>query len=250
MARASRPWVPQETPAPKHAQDARATTSTKVESMPAQRLALLLLFLTISLPVFADSGKVEPIGAFADPSASEALKKALEPKGYRVSLADGSVLCEIWLPTAIVTGKTDVQGATYTWLAESSLVAVISFPKSAVDFRKQVIKPGSYTMRYAINPQDGNHLGISPIRDFLLLVPVALDQDPSAKFKFEELTALSKKASGTNHPSPMSIVSPDGISAWPSVFEDENGHLVFAARVKTGSTETPLAFVVKGVAEQ
>jgi len=218
--------------------------------MPAKVLILFFLFLVVSFTVSADGGKVEPIGAFADASASEALKKALEPKGYRVSLADGSVLCEIWLPAAIVTGKTDAQGATYTWLAESALVAVISFPKAAIDFRKQVIKPGSYTMRYAINPQDGNHLGISPIRDFLLLVPVALDQDPTAKFKFEELTMLSKKASGTNHPSPMSIVSPDGISSWPSVFEAENGHLVFAARAKTGSTETPVAFVVKGVAEQ
>ncbi|MCU1266126.1 MAG: hypothetical protein JWM21_2444 [Acidobacteria bacterium] len=218
--------------------------------MPSKLLAFFFLLLTISLPVLADGGKVESIGAFADASASEGLKKALDPKGYRVLLADGSVLCEIWLPTAIVSGKTDAQGATYTWLAESSLVAVISFPKSAVDFRKQAIKPGSYTLRYAIHPQDGNHLGISPIRDFLLLVPVASDPDPTSKFKFEELTALSKKASGTNHPSPLSIVSPDGITSWPSVFEDENNHLVFAAKVKTGSSETPVAFVVKGVAEQ
>lgn len=217
----------------------------------AKLLALLFLFLTVSLPVLAAGGKLEPIGAFADASASEALKKSLEPKGYRISLADGSVLCEIWLPAAIVTGKTDAQGATYTWLAESSLVAVISFPKAATDFRKQNIKPGSYTLRYAVHPQDGNHLGISPIRDFLLLVPVALDQDPAAKFKFEELTTLSKKTSGTNHPSPMSIVSPEGISEWPSVFEDENSHLVFAAKVKTAaSSESPIAFVVKGVAEQ
>ena len=92
--------------------------------MPAKLLALFFLFLTISFPVFADGGKVEPIGAFADPSASEALKKALEPKGYRVSLADGSVLCEIWLPSAIVSGKTEAQGAVYTWLAESALVAL------------------------------------------------------------------------------------------------------------------------------
>ena len=218
--------------------------------MPAKLLALFFLFLTISFPVFADGGKVEPIGAFADPSASEALKKALEPKGYRVSLADGSVLCEIWLPSAIVSGKTEAQGAVYTWLAESALVAVITFPKAAIDFRKQGIKPGSYTLRYAVHPQDGNHLGISPIRDFLLLVPVAADQDPNAKFKFEELTTLSKKTSGTNHPSPMSIVSPEGISAWPSVFEDENGHLVFAAKVRNGNSESPVAFVVKGVAEQ
>jgi hypothetical protein len=218
--------------------------------MPAKVFALVLVSLTIAFASRIDSGKVESIGAFTGTSASDSVKKALEPKGYRVT-TDGKVLCEIWLPSAITPGKNDAQGAAYTSIADSTLIAVITFPEAATDFRKQSIKPGSYTLRYAVHPQDGNHLGISPIRDFLLLIPVALDQDPSAKYKFEELTALSKKASGTNHPSPLSLVSPDGISTWPSVFEDENNHLVFAAKIKTGATtEAPIAFVVKGVAEQ
>lgn len=219
--------------------------------MPAKVLVLFFLFLLVPFSVLADSGKVESIGAFTDATASDSLRRALQPKGYRVSLADGSVLCEIWLSSAIASGKTDAQGAIYTWVVESALIGVITFPRASTDFRKQNIKPGSYTLRYAIHPQDGNHIGISPIRDFLLLVPVTLDQDPNAKFKFEELTVLSKKASGTNHPSPMSLVSPDGITAWPSVFEDENGHLVFAAKVKNSAgAESSVAFVVKGVVEQ
>ncbi len=213
-------------------------------------LSVLLVLLTIGGPAFAE-GKVEVIGAFEEPSASAALKKALEPKGHRVSLGDGAVLCDIWLAAAVATGKSDVQGARYTSIADSAFIGVITFPKASTDFRKQTIKPGSYTLRYAVHPQDGNHIGISPIRDFLLLVPIASDQDPTAQPKFEELTALSKKASGTNHPSPLSLVSPDGISDWPSVFMDENNHLVFAAKVKnSANAELDLAFVVKGVAEQ
>jgi hypothetical protein len=73
--------------------------------MAVKVLAFFLLLLTISLTVFADSGKVEAIGAFTDPGASESLKKALEPKGYRVSLADGTVLCEIWLRSAVGMGR-------------------------------------------------------------------------------------------------------------------------------------------------
>jgi len=46
------------------------------------------------VPGFAEEGKLEPTGAFADSSASEALKKVLEPKGNRVTLSDGTVLCE------------------------------------------------------------------------------------------------------------------------------------------------------------
>ena len=219
--------------------------------MPARVFGLLLLFLTIPFSVIAESGKLESVGAFTEASASDALKKALEPKGYRVRLADGKVLCEIWLRNGVASGKNDAQGAVYTSLADSALIGVVTFPQQATDFRRQVIKAGSYTLRYAVHPQDGNHLGISPIRDFLLLLPINADQDPTTKYKFEDLTALSKKASGTNHPSPWSLVTPDGISNWPSLIEDEYGHLVFAAKIKTDAgSELPIAFVVKGVAEQ
>jgi hypothetical protein len=219
--------------------------------MPAKVLALFVLSLIIPFSFHAETAKVESIGAFTEAGASDALKKALEPKGSRITLADGTVLCDIWLRAGIPNGKNDAQGASYTWLADSALIGVVTFPKQATDFRKQNIRPGAYTMRYAVHPQDGNHIGISPIRDFLLLVPVAADQDPDAKLKFEELTALSKKASGTNHPSPLSLVSSDGINTWPSVFEDENTHLVFAAKVKTAAgAASPIAFVVKGVVEQ
>jgi hypothetical protein len=197
-----------------------------------------------------DSAEVEQIGAFTDAAASDALKKALDPKGFRVTEADGNVLCEIWLRASIASGKNDAQGAAYTAISDSSLLAVISFPKATRDFRRQPLKSGIYTLRYAVHPQDGNHVGISPIRDFLLLVPVADDQAPDAKPSFEDLTKLSKKASGTNHPAPLSLVSADGIKSWPSVFEDENGHLVFAAKLKTESGELPVAFVVKGTVEQ
>ena len=218
---------------------------------PARVFGLLLLLLTIPFAVRADSGKVESIGAFAEASASDSLKKALEPKGYRVTLADGKVLCEIWLRSGVASAKNDAQGAVYTCLADSALIGVITFPQQATDFRKQAIKAGSYTLRYAVHPQDGNHLGISPIRDFLLLIPITSDQDPTTKYKFEDLTTLSKKTSGTNHPSPISLVTPDGISNWPSLVEDEYGHLVFAAKIKTDAgSELPIAFVVKGVAEQ
>ena len=225
--------------------------SIRIQFTSASLVSLLLLALAIPFSVIADSGKVESIGAFSDAGAPEALKKALEPKGYRISLGDGTLLCEVWLASSIAAGKNDAQGAMYTWVAESALIGVINFPKGGTDFRKQPIKAGSYTLRYAVHPQDGNHLGISPIRDFLLLVPLASDSDPNAKFKFEDLAALSKKTSGTNHPSPMSLVGIDGISAWPSVFEDENGHLVLAAKTKNSSgAESSIAFVVKGVAEQ
>jgi hypothetical protein len=83
-----------------------------------------------------------------------------------------------------------------------------------------------------------------------LLVPVAADPDVNAKFKFEDLSKISAKAAGTNHPTPFSLVSPDVVKSAPSVSENEHGHLVFAAKLKTQGGEMPIAFIVKGIAEQ
>jgi hypothetical protein len=220
--------------------------------MSRRSIALILVVFAVTAPASAttfDGTKVEAIGAFTDPGASESLKKSLEPAGSRVSLPDGAY-CEIWLRAGVASGKTDAQGAVYTSLAESALVGVIAFARATTDFRGQPIKPAAYTLRYGLHPTDGNHMGISPIRDFLVLVPVALDQNPDAQFKFEELIKMSTKASGTNHPAVLSLASTDKPSA-PKVEPNEHGQLVFSSKLKTQSgSDLAIAFIVKGIAEQ
>jgi hypothetical protein len=218
--------------------------------MPRKILSLIFTLLIISVVALGEGGKVESIGAFTDQSASESVRKILEPKGYRVSLSDGSVLCEIWLRNAIPAGKTEAPGSVYKTLSESSLIGVVIFPKATSDFRGQSIKAGTYTLRYALHPTDGNHLGISPVRDFLVMIPVGVDQNADGQYKFEELTKMSAKASGTNHPAVISLVSPESKPA-PTLVENEHGHLVFMTKMKSqAAADVPIAFVVKGVAEQ
>src|SRR6185436_17993712 len=166
----------------------------------------------------------------------------------RITVGDG-LYCEIWLRTGLPVGKSEAQGAVYSTMGESVLVGVIRFAKATNDFRGQAVKPGSYTLRYAVHPADGNHLGISPIRDFLALVPVAMDQNPDAQPKFDELMKMSAKVAGTNHPGIISLVQKDGPPS-PKV-EQEGSHVVFAAKAKTQSGgDLPIAFIVKGIAEQ
>lgn len=216
------------------------------------RAALVLLLLTANSVALADGNKLERTGEFADPAASESVKKALEPIGYRVTLSDGTHLCDIWLRVGLpASGGAGGYGVYYTQLPESVLVGVMSFPNPTPDFRGQGIKPGSYTLRYSLHPPDGNHMGISAYRDFLLLVPVSLDQDVAAVYKFEDLTKMSAKTNGSNHPSPISLTVPDGSTAAPGLVEADHDHLVFVANIKTaGGGEIAVSFVVKGVAEQ
>jgi len=211
--------------------------------------AVLFLLLNVGFCT-GQTGKVEKLGPATESSLSEALKGALEPSGYRVTLDDSSIACEIWLRKAVPTQpKKDTADVLYPELSESTLVGVISFPRAAADYRGQPIKPGVYTLRYELLPADGNHLGVAPNRDFVLLVPAASDADPNASFKFDELVSLSRKAAGTRHPAPLSLATAGGGLA--AVKRDDEDHWTFSTVLKSASgADLPFAVVVKGTAPQ
>jgi len=212
----------------------------------------IVFFFLVGSALFgtAQTAKIEAAGPLAGAGISDAIRNALQSRGFRVILDDGSVAAEIWLRRDLpAPEKKEGSGAIYPQLAESTLVAVISFPTAATDYRGQSIKPGTYTLRYALLPNDGNHLGVAPNRDFLLLIPAASDSDPTACYKFEALVNLSRQATGTAHPAPLSMVPPQN-GAGPSISKDEDDHWVFSAKLTVGSAELPIALVVKGTAPQ
>lgn len=195
-------------------------------------------------------GKIESITT-APEGVSASVLKELADKGYRVLLDDGSVACEIWLRKSVpAQAKPETPGSGYPQLAVSTLVAVINFPQASTDYRGQAIKSGTYTLRYALQPDDGNHMGTSPTRDFLLLVPASSDSDPKATFKFAELVEMSRKATGTKHPGVLNLVEPSGGNA-PAVTRDDEEHWIFSAGTKLDSgSDLSIALVVKGTAPQ
>lgn len=216
-----------------------------------RRLIPLLLLLSLGgdpLPACAQSGKVENLAAPTDPALSAEFKQVLEDKGYRLTL-DGSGLAEIWMRRSLPRRPTkDARGALYPQIADSSLVGVISFPQPTTDFRGESLKPGLYTLRYELIPNDGNHLGVSPNPDFLLLIPIASDPGPTATLKYDEVVDLSRKATGTRHPAPLSLTQ---AGATPSLAKDEEDHWVFSTKLKLESGEdVALGLIVKGTAAQ
>lgn len=206
----------------------------------------------LSLLCAAQTGKVESIGPLTDSSVPRTVLEILEAKGYRLTLDEPAPACELWIRKSVpARPKKDIEGLAYPQLAESTLVGVIRFSQPAADFRGQRIRAGFYTLRYELIPNDGNHLGVAPNRDFLLLVPAASDADPKAQFKFDELVALSREATGTKHPGPLSLAQADGMVTAAAVSRDDQDHWIFSAPVKLASgDEIPIALVVKGRAQQ
>jgi hypothetical protein len=215
-------------------------------------LSLTVVIPALCLPCFAQAGKVEPLGPPTGSGITAALVQALDSQGQRLKLPDGSPVCDIWLRKNVpaqTTKQKDSDGLLYPQLSESTLVGVISFPQATTDFRGQPIAAGIYTLRYELIPDDGNHLGVSPSRDFLLLVSAADDSDPAAVFKFDELVQMSRKATRTNHPGPMSLTQPSGSAT--AFTKDAEDHWIFSGALKLESGDSlPFALIVKGTAAQ
>jgi hypothetical protein len=210
---------------------------TKVAVLPL----LLLAAGTLAAP------KVEITGPCTDAGVAEAVKKALAPQGYRVTLDDDSTV-ELWPPAQIsISGKTR-EDAMYS-LAPSLFLGVILFSKNARDARGNAISAGTYNLRYELQPNDGNHLGTSPTPDFLLLVPAAADTNPAQTYSFEQAIQLSEQVTGKRHPGVLNLVPAD-VKQLPSVITDANNHTVLFFKVRTQSGELPLGLVVKGTTEE
>jgi hypothetical protein len=135
-----------------------------------------------------------------------AIGALLNPAGHKITGPDGKVWCEIWFvkqsPSGPETTEVDV---TWKTIPPGSVIGAIHFPNGGSDRRAQPIEPGFYTLRFSMFPINGDHQGVAPQRDFLVMSPVAIDQSAERVPKFEDLMNLSRKASGNPHPAVLSM---------------------------------------------
>lgn len=208
-----------------------------------------MTFPSLTVPLFAAGPNVQRTGSLAVVGASDEIKKAVEDKGYRVSLNDGWV-AEFWFARALITSNNDAAaGALYPQLSNGEFVGAVSFTKGSSDYRGQAIPPGAYSLRYQYLPQDANHMGVSPNPDFLLAIPVASDSNPSELLALKRLISLSAKTTGTSHPA---VIAMAPAAAPASIAKDDQGMTVLTIEVPTtasGKTVT-LGIVLKGQATQ
>jgi hypothetical protein len=144
----------------------------------------------------------EPAGA--PPAEASAVSSVLQKDGIRIKDGNKTVM-ELWFRNALPAGGNTEDNATIKRVSHGTLLGVVRFPERGADRRGQTIKPGVYTLRLSFFPQNGDHQGVAPQRDFLLMSPIDADKDPNATMNFDQLVALSQKASGTPHPAVLSV---------------------------------------------
>ena len=88
-----------------------------ISSMPSKLRQLsahlaVFIFCFLSSQLFAAAPTVERIGPVSPPAASDDLKKAVEDKGYRVTLDDGWT-ADFWFSRALPAASQNSPGTLY-----------------------------------------------------------------------------------------------------------------------------------------
>lgn len=123
---------------------------------------------------------------------------------------DGGALVRLWPAAEAPTGDAaSGLGIAFPNLTTGGLLGAVEVEGGWEDYKAQGISAGVYTLRYAVEPEDGYHLGVSLYRDFALLVPAADDPAP-APWDEAELIAAATGAAGTNHPAVLALWPADG----------------------------------------
>ncbi len=165
-------------------------------------------------------------------------------EGAKIAGPEGAFI-EVWLtskmPTGPISGESSV---TLPMIPVGAVMGVVRFPGKGADRRAQTLKPGVYTLRYANFPINGDHQGVSPQRDFLVMSPAADDKDPKSPGDFDGLMNLSRKATGTPHPGVLSLWKQDS-DFKPGLHKEGEGDWVW--HVKVG--DVPLAILLVGKAQ-
>ena len=135
----------------------------------------------------------------------------LDKTGTKIVDDKGATLYEIWLRTEMPTGpKAAEENVTMPEIPHGALLGVIRFAKAGSERRGNSIKPGLYTLRFSYFPANGDHQGVAPQRDFLVLSPAGADSDPKSTPGFEPLMDLGRKSTGRPHPGVLGIWKGDG----------------------------------------
>lgn len=195
-------------------------------------------FVLAAISVIAHTA--EPAGA-PPSTGAPAVAGLLQKDGIRV-LDGKKVVMELWFRSTQPTGpKTTEDAISLTNIPQGSFVGVARFSEKGSDRRGQTIKPGVYMLRLGFFPPNGDHQGVAPQRDFLVLSRVEDDTDPNTAPAFEALMTAARKASGTPHPLVLSLWKAESAGKTGIAQEGESDWVL---QSKIG--DTPVSVIVAG----
>jgi hypothetical protein len=196
--------------------------------------------------------------AAADPpeEVAEPIRKVLNKEAVTLAIGE-SPFFQFWFREELPLAQPPAGGTlALDTLREGTVLGVLKVSAERYDFRDEEIPMGVYVLRFGIQPEDGNHLGVAPTRTFALLIPAKDDMqlEPVAHDELMEVAAVINAA---GHPSNLNLQPVEQAEGeFPRLGEHNDGEhkvllLQFPAQVGTSPEVTKLnvALVYEGTGQ-
>ena len=208
-------------------------------------------WILLCLPVLAQAHKAESLAQPAPEPVSKAIRAALAEKGTRISGEGGKPFMDFWLAKTVPSGGgRDDLGVNFGAVKEGGLVGVVRIHGGGEDYRGDRYPSGVYTLRYMVQPEDGDHQGTVESRDFLLLAR-AKEDTSAGPMDLKKLVKLTTKVSSKKHPAVLYLTEPAGRKAKTPrvVLDEEKDYVLLECAIplgKEGGKPVRLRIVIVG----
>ena len=221
-----------------------------------KNVLIVAAILALGMPVAAaQEYSVEKIESAPEADGvSDEIAKLMADHGFRVKKGSSRTVCEIWLCKALAIDSEFQEAADRLYPFKlGQLVGLLHLSRRGSEFRDQTVSSGWYTLRFGLQPVDGNHVGTSPTRDFLLLVEAERDEFPE-NWGADELNEASAEAAGSSHPAMLCLQRPTKGSELAIRHNEANDwwvvHLTGKGVANQKSQDIPIDLVVVGHAAE
>ena len=181
----------------------------------------------------------------------ESIRKPLQPKTVQL-LGGEKPVFEFWFSSEVpLKSKPGSSEKALDAIRETTLIGAAAVGSGQRDYKDNEIAAGVYTMRFGLQPQDGDHLGTAEYSYFAVLIPAKNDMQLDGITTFKAMAKASGKDTASGHPIILSLrpVSSDG-GDFPKLNEPVAEHRSVRVKVpaKSGEEKTSIVFelVYKG----
>ena len=171
---------------------------------PSLLLGTLLTCLLINASTAADLA-VKVADKEPPKELDASIRAKLQTKA--VQLLDGEKpVYEFWFSAEVpLQSKPASAGKALDALKQATFLGAVAVSRDQRDYRDDELRAGIYTMRFALQPQDGNHLGTSEFNYFAVLTPAKIDNKLDGISDYKALVKASSKETSTDHPVILSL---------------------------------------------
>jgi len=170
--------------------------------------ALLLGTLLTFVHVYASSAEDLALKV-ADKEPPKELDASIRAKLQTkvVQLLDGEKPAyEFWFNAELpLQSKPATAGKALDAIKPATLLGAVTVSRDHRDYRDDELRAGIYTMRFALQPQDGNHLGTSEFNYFAVLTAAKIDNKLDGISDYKALVKASSNETSTDHPVILSL---------------------------------------------